>query len=465
MVIGVNGITLDCAGHSITGTGSGKGIFLASKTGVTIKNCVVSGFPSGIFLFTSSSNTLTSNIANNNNAGIVLASFSNFNTLTANIANNNSGDGIGIGAFSSSNTLTFNTANNNSGGGISLGAFSSSNNLTSNTANGNNKGIFLVLSSSNTLTFNTANNNFNGIFLFSSSNSNTITSNIANNNGRGIFISSSSNNLIFNNLFNNTNNAVATAGFSNNWNTALTPGTNIAGGPNLGGNLWLKPDGTGFSETCSDGNSDGICDSPRFISTGNVDNLPLTLLVDTDGDGVPDAIDLCPGTAAGSAVDPNGCSNVEAIQGLNNELQQIVNINSGTPLADKVDDAADKVQTAVSELTKTPPDNLAAVGNIEGAVGDLIAAVNDNGLDLNVGIELMNQLVAVAGQIAQDALDEATACDPTNPDLVFAQQSMNSGDALRASGLSGPVEDFKNAVNAYKDALAIAQGVLGACLF
>ncbi|ETW93828.1 MAG: hypothetical protein ETSY2_50745, partial [Candidatus Entotheonella gemina] len=54
------------------------------------------------------------------------------------------------------------------------------------------------------------------------------------------------------------------------------PAVNIAGGPFLGGNVYANPDGTGFSETCPDGDGDGFCDSPFTMSRGNVDHFPLT---------------------------------------------------------------------------------------------------------------------------------------------------------------------------------------------
>ena len=34
---------------------------------------------------------------------------------------------------------------------------------------------------------------------------------------------------------------------------------------------------------------------------------PVRKVVDSDGDGVPDDLDHCPGTPAGTAVDSNGC--------------------------------------------------------------------------------------------------------------------------------------------------------------
>ena len=53
-------LTLDGAGHSITGPGLGNGVYLNDKTGVRIQNLSVSGFAGGIRLNSSSSNTLFS---------------------------------------------------------------------------------------------------------------------------------------------------------------------------------------------------------------------------------------------------------------------------------------------------------------------------------------------------------------------------------------------------------------------
>ena len=56
----------------------------------------------------------------------------------------------------------------------------------------------------------------------------------------------------------------------------------------------------------------------------------------------------------------------EAIQDVTDVLQDIVDANPGTPTADKLDDVIAKLQTALDELNKEPPDNQASVGNIEG---------------------------------------------------------------------------------------------------
>ena len=77
----------------------------------------------------------------------------------------------------------------------------------------------------------------------------------------------------------NGDNAVINATVSDVWNTdPPTPGTNIVGGPTLGGNYWAKFDGTGCSETCADANTDGFCDSACAIPNGaDTDNYPLTM--------------------------------------------------------------------------------------------------------------------------------------------------------------------------------------------
>ena len=73
------------------------------------------------------------------------------------------------------------------------------------------------------------------------------------------------------------------------------------------------------------------------------------------------------------------------------------------------------------------------------------------------GAAAMDQLTGAARQLAVEAFNEATACDPAHPDLTDSQDSLDAGDALRASGA------FKDAVNSYKDALSKAEGVISSC--
>jgi parallel beta-helix repeat protein len=93
IVIGANGIILDCQGHTIDGDGTVNmkyGIYSDGKNNNIIKNCVATDFSNssscGIYLSSSNNNVLINNTANSNYYGIVLYYSSN-STLTNNTAN------------------------------------------------------------------------------------------------------------------------------------------------------------------------------------------------------------------------------------------------------------------------------------------------------------------------------------------------------------------------------------------
>ncbi|WP_456475477.1 NosD domain-containing protein [Candidatus Pyrohabitans sp.] len=259
--IAASDVIFDGQGYTIDGTDTGGtyGVYVYNSstalTNVTVKNLVVTDWFYGIYYAGVQNGSIENNNASSNfNAGIYLYFNSNYNTLINNTASN-SGTGIYLYFNSNYNTLINNTASNNQDG-IGLSSSSNSNTLINNTVNSNtNRGIILSSSNSTTLINNT----------------------VSLNAGVGIDLTSSSGNTIYNNFFNNTGNAgIGGDIYSNAWNTTKQAGANIIGGPNLGGNFWAKPDGTGYSETCNDGNDDGICDSPNTLAAGNVDYLPLT---------------------------------------------------------------------------------------------------------------------------------------------------------------------------------------------
>ena len=121
---------------------------------------------------------------------------------------------------------------------------------------------------------NNAMNNYCGIKISSSSNFNTLTNNsIANSSVWGIYLQSSDNHIYNNCFINNTPNAYVNG--SNIWNTSKTAGTNIIGGPYLGGNYWSDYAG-------KDSNGDGLGDMP-YINIippdSNKDYLPLVVIL------------------------------------------------------------------------------------------------------------------------------------------------------------------------------------------
>jgi parallel beta-helix repeat protein len=208
---------------------------------------------------------------NNNYAGIVF-----WNTTSSTISNIwTSKNGNGISLYSSSNnTLSANTNSGNDGVGFFLDS-SYYNILSGNTANSGHGGINIQSSNNNILSGNNVSKNNNWGIILDTSNNNVLGSNNISYSDDGLVMSYSANNRIYNNFFNNTYANVAFLSYGNYWNTTKTPGTNIIGGLYLGGNVWSNPSGTGFSQTCTDNDKDGICDSSYTLASNNIDYLPL----------------------------------------------------------------------------------------------------------------------------------------------------------------------------------------------
>ena len=123
------------------------------------------------------------------------------------------------------------------------------------------------------------NSTYAGIRTQSGTRQITIMNNRISRNPFGIYLNTTSSNLtIYNNLLNNTANCLIGDGVSGiTWNSTRTPGPNIMGGPELGGNCYQSPGGDGFSQVIADSNEDGFCDAANTIGTGNIDHLPLAI--------------------------------------------------------------------------------------------------------------------------------------------------------------------------------------------
>jgi parallel beta-helix repeat protein len=173
-------VTLDCAGHTISGPGTRAedeygfvGILLDGRSGVTVKNCRVSGFDYGILLTArlgsgSDGNRLVNNAAFGNRLDGVRVHESEHNVLTGNIASSNGQHGFAF--LGNSNIVTRNKAFDNEFDGFAVGSGRRDILFSANISNGNRHVGFGILGTGHTVVRNTAaNNGMNGVWIAGSS--------------------------------------------------------------------------------------------------------------------------------------------------------------------------------------------------------------------------------------------------------------------------------------------------------
>jgi len=152
IVVERDNIVIDGGGYTVQGTGSGRGIDLSWRINVTIRNIIIIAFEDGIYLYYSSSNSISGNsITANSQLGIAL-SYSSNNSITGNSITNN-GYGLWLVYSSNSNSISGNNIANN-WYGIYLGS-SSSNSISGNTFT--NDGLYVWGPYQNSVENNTVN--------------------------------------------------------------------------------------------------------------------------------------------------------------------------------------------------------------------------------------------------------------------------------------------------------------------
>jgi len=285
-------LTLDGDVHSITGSATGHGIYLADRTNVVVMNVQISNFTNGIYMnncsgctvtdssctdnsygvymHSSSGNDITNNMMDDNLFGIYLY-VSNGNTIDENSANFNDYHGIYLNSQCDNNVITDNTADSNVNRGIIVSNNCDDNELKCNTLTSNETGIEVYDSGYNDVMDNSVSaSQLHGINLSYSSSLNTVIGNILSNNYRGLYLGRySNNNEVYNNNF--VGNSIQAEVYAGTINTFYKPSP-------LGGNHWNE-------WTEPDANEDGFVDVPYSITgSGNQDNLPyvaaLTILCD-----------------------------------------------------------------------------------------------------------------------------------------------------------------------------------------
>ncbi len=299
-----------------------EGIMTINCQNVSLTNSNMEHCVRGIWLFASSDCFVSTNRLSDNYIGIGISRCNNsmvwrnevYNSIYTGFAMNDHNYNLQV---SNNNIINNNFMNDNYG--IMLSDFSVSKNydniLDGNTILGNTRGLWVLGTKGLTISNNVIGDSTGtGIQLLYSIDARFSQNRVLNNSvgmeimTRPLGSSVTGNNTFTDNYFNNFNQVIIdppegpkgnlladkmkgssasdeitayvdmikedTTGEVNHWNITKTPGTNIVGGPYLGGNYWASPDGTGWSQVTPD-RGDGFCNAPFVIDMNNTDHLPL----------------------------------------------------------------------------------------------------------------------------------------------------------------------------------------------
>jgi hypothetical protein len=126
--------------------------------------------------------------------------------------------------------------------------------------------------------------------------------------------------------------------------------------------------------------------------------------------------------------------------------------SAGQRLREKLETVLDELEQALQRLAGRQANRTAAAGDVELAVGEVQAAINQGLLGAAPGNSLLDRLARAMRLLAVDAIEEAKAREGNATEIDEAEKDLSKGDARRLAAR------FTNAVSSYKDAIAKAEG-------
>jgi hypothetical protein len=299
MIIGAEGVTLDCDGHYIDGVGSNSAIYNnGGYNNFTLKNCEIKEFQYGMYILTSAVNGLNITDTSIHTTTIGISSSMTITNLNINNLNSSSNTQYGMRTSSAVTGLNINSSNFSKNtldglymstwsGGIIENSYFNDNtqygiyinrpinnvNFSNNKIEGNSQSGFVF---SNTGTDGFSENNYfkNNTIRYNSQyglylHANTVGRNFKNNyfsenevysnaNKDIYLVNFAQENIFWNNTFDTPLMLYTSEGYTNYWNDSIT------------GNDWLMFNSD--EQGCFD--DSGHCTVPVTIDSNNIDYLP-----------------------------------------------------------------------------------------------------------------------------------------------------------------------------------------------
>ncbi|MFH1133052.1 MAG: NosD domain-containing protein [Nanoarchaeota archaeon] len=194
IIIGVNGVTLDCGGHTIDGTTATSrfGIWVSGYSSITVKYCTIQEYENAIRMNGGQGNVFRNNYLHHIRQSAILVE-----------------SGVGT-------QVRDNRAENN-GAGVYV-AYGSNNLVERNVVRSDANGIFLDTASSVTVRLNNASGNIRGIYILNSNPITVYQNKFSQNTDYGAYLQGSSNVVFYDNVFTNSVNRNAYETTLNGWN-------------------------------------------------------------------------------------------------------------------------------------------------------------------------------------------------------------------------------------------------------
>lgn len=135
------------------------------------------------------------------------------------------------------------------------------------------------------------------------------------------------------------------------------------------------------------------------------------------------------------------------------DLEEIIDVDPGGDVADKLEDAVGEIHATLDELSKSDVNLEGAIEKLESAV-EAIEEAADEGLDSLVADALMDRIVDVARRLAVRAIDAAIVAGGSQNKIDQALDKLQQGDDKRAQGeYDQAIAKYAGAADKAEDAL------------